>query len=299
MKRDATGRDTIANAAAQRSIGVVLILTSATVFSTAGLFTKGVTADAWAVIFWRGLFAVGFAAIWIAWRGNPGGEWQRMGWSGLAVAIVSALATAAFISAFKLTTIANVVLIYAAAPFVAAAVAWMWMHERPTGVAMTASAAAFAGVAIVLGGSSGGSALVGDLLAMTMTLLMSVLIVIYRRYPATPTAGPMALSSLLLLPAALLFGDPLSAPAAEIPVLGAFGLVFAIASTTLTAGAKRLPAPETALLSALETPFAPLWGWLLLSEVPSGATIIGGTVILAAIFGHEAIRYRGKESSVG
>ena len=34
----------------RRRLGVILMLTSATVFSTAGLFTKGVSAEAWSVI---------------------------------------------------------------------------------------------------------------------------------------------------------------------------------------------------------------------------------------------------------
>jgi hypothetical protein len=35
----------------RRNAGVALVFASAMVFSTAGLFTKGVAADAWAVIF--------------------------------------------------------------------------------------------------------------------------------------------------------------------------------------------------------------------------------------------------------
>jgi drug/metabolite transporter (DMT)-like permease len=195
----------------RRKAGVALVFASAMVFSTAGLFTKGVAADAWAVIFWRGLFAAAFSGIWIAWLGGFRSEFVRMGWPGLAVAIVGALGTAAFIPAFKLTTIANVALIYASAPFLAAILAWVWMREKPTRSIVVASAATFAGVVVIVGGSVGGINLTGDFLALFMTLMMSGLIVIYRRYPGTPAAGPTALSSMLLLPAVLWFGDPLAA----------------------------------------------------------------------------------------
>jgi drug/metabolite transporter (DMT)-like permease len=281
-------------ASARRNAGVALVFTSAMVFSTAGLFTKGVEADAWAVIFWRGLFSVVFSVIWIAWRGGLRSEFVRMGRPGLAVAVVGAFGTVAFISALKQTTIANVALIYAAAPFVAAGIAWVWMREKPTRSTVVASSLAFAGVAVIVGGSVGGINLTGDMQALFMTLMMSVLIVIYRRYPGTPAAGPMAMSSVLLLPVALWFGDSLAADPAEIPLLAAFGLVFAVASITLGAGAKRLPAPETALLSALEAPFAPIWAWLVLSEEPMAATVVGGMVILAAVFGHHATGHPGR-----
>lgn len=45
-------------------LGVVLVVAAAVAYSTAGLFTKGVSAGAWEVIFWRGVFAVGFSVVW-------------------------------------------------------------------------------------------------------------------------------------------------------------------------------------------------------------------------------------------
>ena len=86
-------------------------------------------ADAWSVIFWRGLFAAAFTIAYVHWRGKTGEEFRKMGRSGWAVAVLGASGTAAFIPAFKLTTIANVSLIYAAAPFFAAGIAWLWFKE--------------------------------------------------------------------------------------------------------------------------------------------------------------------------
>ena len=45
----------------------------------------------------------------------------------------------------------------------------------------------------------------------------------------------------------------------------------------------RLPAAETALLSALEIAFAPLWAFLILSEAPAIPTVIGGAIVFVAI----------------
>ena len=36
--------------------GVLLVAVSAFFASTAGLFSKGIAADAWSIIFWRGVF---------------------------------------------------------------------------------------------------------------------------------------------------------------------------------------------------------------------------------------------------
>ena len=270
-----------------RGQGVLLVLISAAVFSSAGLFVKGVSADSWTILFWRGLSATVFTLIYVAWRGNLQREFVQMGKPGICAAVIGALATAAFVPSFKYTSIANVSLIYAAVPFAAAAIAWIWMRERPTLPVILASLVAFAGVVIIVGGSLDSINLRGDLLALWMTVGMAGFLCIYRRYPQTPAAGPAVMSSLFLIPVVLFVGDPLTIPQREIFLSCGFGLVFAVASITMAEGARRLPAAETALISALETPLAPLWAYLVFSELPTHFTLIGGMIILLAVFGSQ------------
>lgn len=270
-----------------RAIGIALVVVSALVFSTAGLFTKGVEAAAWDVIFWRGLFAALFTTAYILWRGSFRADFIDMGYSGWAAALVGASGSAAFISAFKLTSIANVSLIYAASPLLAALLAWAWVAERLTRRVLIGCAAAFTGVAIIVSGSIGGVNLRGDLLAAWMTLALAIWMVIYRRYPKTPAAGPMVLSSLVLLPVGYTLGTPFFNPPLEIAIMILFGLSFALASVTLGEGAKRLPAGETALLSTSEVAFAPLFAWLVFAELPALTTIAGGLLILAGVVGSQ------------
>ncbi len=272
-------------AAGYRS-GIVLLLISAVVFSTAGVFTKGVTADAWSVIFWRGLFAAGFTSLYIVTTRKAQAEFHRMGKPGLAIVLVSAAGTVAFIPAFKFTSIANVTLIYAAAPFVAASMAWLWFREKPASGVMWCSLVAILGVIIIFSGSIDQvthDSLIGDALALWMTLSMALVFVIYRRYPSAPAAGPAVLASLLLCPLSLFFGDPFSESLHEILIMALFGIVFAIASVTLAEGARRIPPAEASLVSNLEIPLAPLWALLLFTEIPPLQTITGGVIIVIAI----------------
>ena len=266
-----------------RTSGVILVIISAIVFSSAGIFTKGVDTEAWGVIFWRGLSAAIFTFGYLILRGALKSELAAFRLPTLVVTIMMAAGTAAFIPAFKLSSVANVALIYAAAPFIAAAMAWAFIGERPSRTVVIASLAAFAGVLIIVSGSLGKVALVGDALALFMTVMMAGSMVIFRRYPETTAALPNALSSIVLLPAALMFGAPLAAPTAELPILVAFGLVFAIASVTLSEGARRLPSAETALLSTLEMPLAPVLAYLILAEAPTVQVLAGGAIILVSV----------------
>lgn len=263
--------------------GVALVCISAIAFSTAGLFTKGVSADAWVVIFWRGvsaaLFTLGYAVL----RGHFRSEIRQIGWPATWATLLNALGAAAFIPAFKLTSIANVAMIWASAPFVTALLAWWFLKERPSRRVVLASCVAIVGVFIVVSGSFGGGTLLGDALAFWMTLMIAGMIVLYRRWPDTPVLLPNALASIVLLPIAAWFSPPMQVISSELMIILAFGVVFAFASVAITMGARILPPSEAALLSALETPLAPIWALLLLNEMPTLAAMIGGALILAAL----------------
>ncbi len=267
----------------EHGLGVFLLVTSAVVFSTTGLFTKGVAADSWSVIFWRGLSASLMTLVYLGLRGRLRLEFAAMGTSGWTVAAIGAAGTAAYIPALKITSIANVTLIYAAVPLLAAGLAWAWIGERPTRRVALCCLAAFLGVLVIVQGSLGRPELLGDLLAIAMTVSLAIILVIYRRRPETPAGLPSVFMSLFLLPPALLLAEPFTIAAEEIWILAGFGLVFALSSVTLAEGARRVPAAEAALLSSLETPLAPLWAWLLLADLPPPVTWIGGLLIMAAV----------------
>jgi drug/metabolite transporter (DMT)-like permease len=263
--------------------GVILLMISVVTYSTAGLFTKGVDAGSWEVIFWRGVFAGAFTTAWTINRGTLRQNFLGMGYSGWAVGVIGALGTAAFIPAFKLTTIANVSLIYAVSPLIAALLAWLVMGEKVSSRTMAGCVGALLGVAIIVSGSLGQIELDGDLLALCMTTAMASIMVIYRKYPDTPGPGPAVLQSVLLLPFAATFGNPFDVERTEAYLLSAFGLLFAIASVALAEGAKRIPSGQTALLSSLETPLAPVFAFILFTEVPNLTTFLGGSVVLFAV----------------
>ncbi|QIE46785.1 EamA family transporter [Pseudohalocynthiibacter aestuariivivens] len=266
-----------------RHAGIALMLGSAMLFSTAGLFTKGVEASAWQVIFWRGVFSAVLTFGAIALRGHWRREVMQMGWRGLLIAAIGATATAAFLSAFKMTSVANVALIYSASPLVAAVLAWWVIREAPGRMMVLGAAIGMVGIAVIMGGGVGHGHLAGDLLALTMALGLALLFVLYRVWPDVPAAGPTALSSVLLLPVAGLMAPPLEVSSAEIGILACFGLVFALASVMMLNAAKRLPSGQAGLLSTAETPFAILLAWLILSEVPVVATWIGGALVMGGV----------------
>ncbi len=190
-----------------------------------------------------------------------------------------------YLSALRHTTVASVAVIDATAPFPAAALGWMALRERPNVRSVLASLAALAGVAVMVG-LGGGGGWVGDLYALGMTLSMAVATVVARNSKGLPVLLTACLSSLLSALIAWPLRSPLSA-GSDLGWLAVFGVMnFAIGVPLFAAGAKLLPAIETALLSSLESPLAPLWVWLALGETPTPGTFVGGAIVFTAVAAH-------------
>ena len=269
-------------------LGLIFVTASAVAWSTAGLFTRLIPLDSWTMLSWRGIFgALGIAAVILALeRRNSWTGFRRMGWPSWLFAIVSAVGMIFFITSLKHTTVAHVAVIYATVPFLAAALSWLVMRERPTKSASIASLVALAGVAVMVGfGIEGG--LFGDLLAFGMTLSMALMMVIARHYRDIPVMPAACLSALLSGLVCWPAGDALAITSYELLLLALFGLVnSAVGLALFTLGARLLPAIETALIGSLDAPLAPLWVWLFFNETPSGSTIAGGLIVFIAVAAH-------------
>ncbi len=287
----ATDNSTADNAR-RHLIGVLLVLASAVVFSLAGILTKVIESDAWTIACWRGLFGAVFITLYVLWRerksGARLGDSFSLGWRGWLLASIGSLSTLAFINAFKLTYVANVAIIYATAPFIAAALEWMirGVGVRPS--TMLAATTSLLGVAVMVGASAASGALAGDLLALGMTLGMALYMVLIRVFTQTPVVMAAAASALQLFVLGWFVTDPLAVSQSDAILLVLFGVVFAAAAILLTEGTRLIPAAESGLLGSAETPFAVLFAWLILSELPPGASFIGGAIVIFAVLGHAA-----------
>lgn len=276
----------------ERVFGIWLIVVSAIFFSTAGVFSKGVAADAWTIIFWRGVFASTGALLYLLVIGRLRVEVRDFKIPAIVLTVIYASSTTSFILAFKLTSIANVALIWAAAPVLAGGFAWWLFGQRVSLGFVLACIAVIAGTFVIVYGSFGQSGFTGDLLALMMTMMMVVIMMIFRRFPDTPATLPTVSSSLLLLPICWHFSDPLSASLGEIALMALFGITFMIASITLAQGSKFVVPGETALLSISESPWAIILAILFLAEWPTLQTVIGGTIIMAAVLWYQVTALR-------
>ncbi len=299
MSKQTGAAGPIPSAGADRTvaIGIVLVLSSALAWSTAGFFARMVPIDIWVVVFWRGIFgALSIAALAMIERRRFGFDWRRAFTpAGIALILISAAGKIAFLYALQNTTVANVTVIYATLPFLTAILAWLWFRERAERRTIIGSLVAGAGVIVTVSGSTGmgGGNILGDLAALFMTSTMAFMTVIVRRHRDVPMLEAAALSGIAAAIIAFPMADPFAATVTDILWLAAFGIVTQGGGLGLyTMGARRLPSAQAALLSASEVPMSPLWVWIFFSEVPARETFIGGGLVLAAILWNVSVEVR-------
>lgn len=269
--------------------GLAYVGFSAVLWSLSGLFMRSISADLPTILFWRGIVS-GSAILLFFFYLERGRSWRTLlatRWPTLAVAVLSALSMMAGLGSLYYTSIADSMVIYGTVPFVTAGVAFFWIGERPNRSTLVASAVAFAGVLFMVMDAPAGGGWLGKGLAVIMTLTVAGLATVMRQHRNVQMLPAMAASAWLCSLATAWFARPLSVSAMDIGLILLFGLIQNAGGLVLyTFGSRRISAGAASLLTALEVPLTPIWVWIFMHEVPSHATLIGGPVVLLALFGH-------------
>jgi drug/metabolite transporter (DMT)-like permease len=149
-----------------------------------------------------------------------------------------------------------------------------------------ASSVALLGVIATVADAFDGSRLLGNALALLMTVLISAMMVAIRRQRAVCMLPAASLSAFLCALLVWPWADPASATGDNFTNLFLFGtLQFGLGLLLLTMGTRLISASRSALIGALETPLAPALVWLAFGEMPSLMTCLGGAVVLGAVVG--------------
>jgi drug/metabolite transporter (DMT)-like permease len=272
--------------------GIFLVAGSALAWSIGGAISRFLSVeDSWTVVFWRSTFAALFLLFFMLWRDGLSGTlklFKNMGWPGWAVALCFAIASSSFVLALAHTTVANILLMQAGVPLIAALLSWFFFREKTSLGIWLAIGMVIIGVAIMVSESfSGKIPPIGDSLSLLIAVVFSIATVITRRHSNVRMSPAVCLATTI---AAIVAGTMASGLTVSLPDLGllvVFGAVnLGLGLALFVTGARLIPAALAALIGTIEPVLGPIWVWLIHQEIPSSRTLLGGTVILAALLIH-------------
>ena len=270
------------------------MLAAGVLWSTVGLGIRLIEdAVVWQILLYRSISMSVFLYLVIRLRSgeSPFTQVRRTGFPTVIAGLSLVAAYSGGIYAIQNTSVANAMLLFATAPFLAAVLGWLVLTEPVRRATWISILIALAGIAIMVADKSDGVALKGSLAALGSALGFAIFTVALRwgrtgeMLPSVFLSGifamiiTFAICQFLGLSTAISLNDSGVAMSMGVFQVGA-GLIL------YTLGSRSLPAAELTLLSLAEVLLAPVWVWLFLGETTSINTLIGGAVLLAAITGN-------------
>ena len=202
------------------------------------------------------------------------------------LSLVAAYAGGIF--AIQTTSVANAMLLFATAPFIAAILASLFLGEKVRIMTWCAVIVAMGGIAYMFADQSTQFSLIGSLAALGSAMGFAIFSVALRwgkddeMLPAVFLSGCFAIIITFLI--CLFLKQSLSLSFRDIAISFSMGIFQVGGGLVLyTIGSKALSAADLTLLSLAEVVLGPVWVWLFLGELASNNTFIGGSILLLAI----------------
>ena len=269
------------------------LILAGVLWSLGGAFIKGLPVGAIGITFYRSAFAV--LALLPLLRGRRMPRWRDV----LVASILYAALLGLYIAATKGTTAANAIFLQDTAPLYAILLGPWIANARIRRADVITLMVAMVGIAILFSGSYHGAEKLPLLMGLASGALFGIFQLWLRRMreadPIAVTVCNNAGVAIIVFPVLLAYapGDfALMGEAARGSgdALGNLGWLLLMGAVQIAApyalfsyGMRRVTAGEGSLLALLEPVLNPIWVALIVKEIPSGPTIVGGALILAAL----------------
>jgi drug/metabolite transporter (DMT)-like permease len=263
--------------------GRLTILMAALLWSLAGVFIKFLDIHPLSIVFYRSFFA---SLVFIPFLKSS--EFRFNGPVIISVISYTAAITA-FVSANKLTTAANAIVLQYTAPVLVYLFSRLVLGEKISTPNALALAVSMVGVGFISVDNAGEPEMSGVLLALLSGALFAVYMVNLQRLKEFSATYLTWLNNLVCALLLLPFVEARLALSTDqlliVAIMGAvqLGLPYFLFSR----GLRSIPLQEAALIALVEPVLNPVWVALIIGEIPSFATVLGGAMILAAL----AVRY--------
>ncbi|MGB3415690.1 MAG: DMT family transporter [Mesorhizobium sp.] len=244
--------------------------------------------EPWTILLLRtGMTFVSALIVWAVWRWfSPKAPQLIPGRTGLVVAALYGVGSITFVTGVFNTSTANLVFILAFNTVFAAVLSWVFLKERPQTVTLVTMAVMIVGVLIIVGSSLGTGHLFGDLMGLCSAFFIACAITISRS--SGKDMGFTALVGVVLPCMVAAFMVSRGGFQVEAPwwILFNGAVIMPISFFCLANGPKYISGAEVAMFYLLETVLAPVWVWMIFSEVPSRNSLIGGVILITALVFH-------------
>ena len=268
--------------------GPLLIFFGAFCLSFGGLIVKSFEGSTlWQILFWRQVFFIIVVTIFliVTYKRDVFKKIYVSGIPGLIGGIILGIGFSSYVFAMYNTTVANTNFIIQTQTIFLAIFGYFFLKEKISKITLASIILAISGLILMLGNTLSSGQMSGNIVAFVMPITFAILILIVRRYPHVDMVPLQLVAGIVAMIIGFLASTKISISLNDMFLAflsGTFqiGLGFIL----ITIGARKTLSAMVGIIMLTEAILGPLWAWLFVNENPSFYVLIGGSIIILAVF---------------
>jgi drug/metabolite transporter (DMT)-like permease len=267
------------NGVRERAQTIILLIVTGLLWSVGGAFIKTTDAHPFVISSIRSFTAAACLLAYVRFR--PRFEFSRAQFIG---ALCYAATVTSFVTATKLTTSANAILLQYSSPVFVAVIGWFVLKQALYWYDYLSMGGVAIGLVFLLSGTIGLGSLAGNIIAVASGLFYASLMVSLKMHKTDSRVETIILGNLLaaLIGIPFIIMNPIGA--SELPPILFLGIFqIALPYILFVKASIRASALELSLIPMIEPLLNPVWVYFAIREIPAAPTFIGGAVLLGVI----------------
>ena len=268
--------------------GPLLIFFGAFCLSFGGLIVKSFEGSTlWQILFWRQVFFIIVVTIFliVTYKREVFKKIYVSGIPGLIGGIILGIGFSSYVFAMYNTTVANTNFIIQTQTIFLAIFGYFFLKEKISKITLASIILAVSGLILMLGNTLSSGQMSGNIVAFVMPITFATLILIVRSYPHVDMVPLQLVAGIVAMIIGFLASTKISISLNDMFLAflsGTFqiGLGFIL----ITIGARKTLSAMVGIIMLTEAILGPLWAWLFVNENPSFYVLIGGSIIILAVF---------------
>ena len=268
--------------------GSLLVFLGACSLSFGGLIVKSFEGSTlWQILFWRQFFFIIIVSFFlvVTYKKDIFKAIYKSGLPGLVGGIVLGCGFSGYVFAMYNTTVANTNFIIQTQAVFLAIFGYVFLKEKISKITFVSIILAILGLIIMLGNSLSPGQMSGNIVAFTMPITFAVLILIVRKYPHVDMVPLQLVAGIVAMFIGYLFSVKISISTHDIFLAFLAGFFqIGLGFIFITIGARKTLSAMVGIIMLTEAVLGPFWAWLFIKENPPFFVLIGGAIIISAVF---------------
>ena len=268
--------------------GPLLIFFGACSLSFGGLIVKSFEgATLWQILFWRQFFfilVVSFFLI-LTYKKDVFNALYKSGVPGIFGGLILGFGFSSYVFAMYNTTVANTNFIIQTQVIFLAIFGYLFLNEKINKITLTSIILAILGIILLLGETLSPGQMIGNIVAFIMPVSFAFLILIVRKYPNVDMVPLQLIAGFVAMFIGYFFSSKINISSHDL-FLGFLSGFFqvGVGFILITIGARKTPSAMIGIIMLTEAVLGPLWAWLFANEDPPVLVLVGGSIIILAVF---------------